>query len=168
MSPSPESEPLLFTPTSNVLAHVGPCVILAREWQRRGHRIVFAGLPRYLADPGVVSPGEFEFYEFPDFEFDKGLEILRTVRKRPLDRAIKANIAAELRLWVDQRAVGQTMQRPSRLPSLSCSSVIYSSQACFSSTAHSASALPERRSLGVQDVMAVTVFSLDADASWCY
>jgi UDP:flavonoid glycosyltransferase YjiC (YdhE family) len=98
MSPTSDPAPLLFTPTSNVLAHVGRCVILARELQRRGHRIIFAGLPRYLTDPGVVSSGEFEFYELPDFDLDEGLEILRTVRKRPLGYAIEANIAAERRL----------------------------------------------------------------------
>jgi UDP:flavonoid glycosyltransferase YjiC (YdhE family) len=72
--------------------------MLARELQRRGHRIAFAGLPKYLADPSVVSPGEFEFYDLPDFDLDEGLEILRTVRKRPLAHAIEANIAAELSL----------------------------------------------------------------------
>jgi UDP:flavonoid glycosyltransferase YjiC (YdhE family) len=90
--------PLLFTPTSNVLAHVGRCVVLARELRRRGHAVAFAGLSKFLADPSLVNPGEFECYDLPDFDLDEGLEVLRTVRKRPPRGAIEANIAAEQRL----------------------------------------------------------------------
>ena len=125
MSASLLSAPLLFTPTSNVLAHVGRCVILARELQRRGHRVAFAGLPKYLADSNVVSPGEFECYDLPDFDLEEGLEILRTVRKRPSNRAIEANIAAEQRLFatlkpraviVDFRPTVYISARLQRLP----------------------------------------------------
>jgi UDP:flavonoid glycosyltransferase YjiC (YdhE family) len=125
MSASRSSAPLLFTPTSNVLAHVGRCVILARELQRRGHRVAFAGLPKYLADPNVVSPGEFEWYDLPDFDLEEGLEILRTVRKRPSNRTIEANIAAEQRLFarlkpraviVDFRPTVYIAARLQRLP----------------------------------------------------
>jgi UDP:flavonoid glycosyltransferase YjiC (YdhE family) len=90
--------PLLFTPTSNVLAHVGRSVLLARELRRRGYRIVFAGLPTYLRDPAVVVPDEFEVYELPDFDLGEGLEVLRTVGKRPASRSIERNIAAELQV----------------------------------------------------------------------
>ncbi|MBI3824854.1 MAG: hypothetical protein HY294_02540 [Candidatus Rokubacteria bacterium] len=89
---------LLFAPSSQVLAHVGRSVILARELARRGHRIAFAGVSRYLDDPTVVRPGEFEIHPLPDFDLAEGLEILRTIRKVP-DRAdIDANLAAELAL----------------------------------------------------------------------
>ncbi|MFO7774628.1 MAG: hypothetical protein R6W89_02400, partial [Candidatus Hydrogenedentota bacterium] len=52
---------LLFTPASNVLAHAGRCVILARALQERGWGVAFAGEPRYLRHPPVAEPGEFGF-----------------------------------------------------------------------------------------------------------
>jgi len=90
--------PILIAPTSNVLAHVGRSVILGRELQKRGYRIIFAGLPKYLRDPMVVRPGEFDVYDLPDFDLTDGLAVLRTALKRPRQHSIERNIAAELRL----------------------------------------------------------------------
>jgi UDP:flavonoid glycosyltransferase YjiC (YdhE family) len=90
--------PLLFTPTSNVLAHVGRSVILARALQERGHRIAIAGMAKYLRDPGVVRAGEFAYHQLPDFDLAEGLEVLRSLHKLPRRQAIERNIAAELAL----------------------------------------------------------------------
>ncbi|MBI4589389.1 MAG: hypothetical protein HY725_11165 [Candidatus Rokubacteria bacterium] len=75
---------------------MGRSVVLARELQKRGHRVVLAGTPKYLRDPDVVRPGEFELYELPDFYLDHGLEVLRRVRKLPSTRIIEENLTAEL------------------------------------------------------------------------
>lgn len=93
--------PILITPTSNVLAHAGRSVILGRELQKRGYRIIMAGTPKYLRDPAVVGLDEFEVYDLPDFDLDTGLEVLRTIRKRTSDQSLEHNIAAELRLLDD-------------------------------------------------------------------
>ena len=90
--------PILFTPTSNVLAHVGRSAILARALRERGHRIALAGMAKYLTDPSVVRAEEFAYYQLPDFDLDEGLEVLRSLRKLPLRQAIEHNIAAELAL----------------------------------------------------------------------
>jgi len=89
---------ILFTPTANVLAHVSRCVVLASELKQRGHRIAFAGTPKYLKDPAVVGDEAFECYPLTDFDLDEGLEILRTISKLPPKRAIEEIIAAELQM----------------------------------------------------------------------
>lgn len=89
---------ILFTPTANVLAHVSRCVVLASELKQRGHRIAFAGTPKYLKDPAVVGDEAFEFYPLTDFDLDEGLDILRTISRLPKERVIEEIIAAELQM----------------------------------------------------------------------
>lgn len=89
---------ILFAPASNVLFHVGRSLELARHLSRRGHRIVFMGTPRYLRDPDVGAREEFEFHEAPDFDAEKAMEMLRTIRKRPSRSWLEELIAAEHRV----------------------------------------------------------------------
>jgi MGT family glycosyltransferase len=93
---SPSQRTILFTPASNVLFHVGRCVVLARELARRGHRVVMAGSPRYLRDPAVAADLEFE--PLPDLSPEVGMELLRSILSRPDRGAIEAMIEAEISL----------------------------------------------------------------------
>lgn len=89
---------ILFTPASNILAHVSRCVVLARELQDRGHHVILAGTPTFLRNPTVVDRDEFEIYPLADFEAEEGLEILRKVRKTPSKRFLNEQIHAELKM----------------------------------------------------------------------
>jgi len=102
MPPRPDSRrerrPLVFCPASEILAHVGRSLLVAREVQRRGHRVILAGTPTYLQNPALVRPDEFELYPIPDFSRAEGLEILRSLRRIPSRAEIERNIAAELEM----------------------------------------------------------------------
>jgi MGT family glycosyltransferase len=89
---------ILFTPASNILAHVGRCVMLARELKRRGYHITLAGTPKFLGDPAVMEPQEFDIYPIVDHEAEDGLEILRKIRKVPSRRFLNEHIQAELKM----------------------------------------------------------------------
>jgi UDP:flavonoid glycosyltransferase YjiC (YdhE family) len=96
MRPGPKT--ILFAPASNILFHVGRCLGLAKELDRRGHRVVFAGAPTYLQSPIITQENTFEFYELPDFSAEQALDSLRKFTRMPSRRAIKAMIEAELAL----------------------------------------------------------------------
>ncbi|MFQ5797727.1 MAG: glycosyltransferase [Bacteroidota bacterium] len=89
---------ILFTPASNILAHVGRCVMLARELQKRGYDIILAGTPKFLHDPALVRRGEFEIYTIADYEAQEGLKILRKVRKVPARQILNEHIQAEVKM----------------------------------------------------------------------
>ncbi|MBI3951717.1 MAG: hypothetical protein HY314_14810 [Acidobacteria bacterium] len=89
---------ILFTPASNILAHVGRCVVLARELKNRGHHVTLAGTPKFLRDPAVVQHEEFDTYPIPDYGAEEGLEILRKVRKTPCKQFLNEHIQAELQM----------------------------------------------------------------------
>lgn len=89
---------ILFTPASNVLAHVGRCVVLARELKKRGHEVILAGTSKFLHDPAVVSQQELMTYPLPDHSVEEGLEILRQVRKLPSRQRLHEHIQAELQM----------------------------------------------------------------------
>jgi len=89
---------ILFTPASNVLAHVGRCVVLAEELKQRGHHVILAGTPKFLNDPAVVNQEELETYPIADHSVEEGLEILRKVRKVPSRRSLHEHIQAELQM----------------------------------------------------------------------
>jgi UDP:flavonoid glycosyltransferase YjiC (YdhE family) len=46
---------ILLAPASDILFHVGRCVVLAHELARRGHRVTLAGTPRYLSPRGPTA-----------------------------------------------------------------------------------------------------------------
>ncbi|MDY6861496.1 MAG: hypothetical protein SV062_00735 [Thermodesulfobacteriota bacterium] len=94
-----DSRKIILTPASNVLAHAGRCVIVARELKRRGHNVILAGSPKYLQSPEVVKEGEFEFYNLPDIGVEESLEILRTFWKKPKRSSVKEHLDAELEMY---------------------------------------------------------------------
>jgi MGT family glycosyltransferase len=96
----PVAKTIVFTPASSVLAHVGRCVLVAKELQQRRHKIVFAGLPKYL-DDRLVAGGSFEYYPLPDFEADEGLQILRRLSRIPSRQVLERHLAAELQMLDD-------------------------------------------------------------------
>lgn len=90
---------LLFAPASNVLFHVGRCLVLARELAGRGHAVQVMGTPRYLAHPAIA--GERPFFQrvdAPDFGPEEGMDILRRLARMPSRARIDAMIAAEIEL----------------------------------------------------------------------
>jgi MGT family glycosyltransferase len=89
---------IVLTPMSNVLAHTGRCLLLARELKRRGHQIVFAGTPKYLRNPTFVASDEFDYYDLIDFNLEEGLDILRSVHKLPSARTLEECVRAELHM----------------------------------------------------------------------
>jgi UDP:flavonoid glycosyltransferase YjiC (YdhE family) len=96
---------ILLAPASDILFHVGRCVVLARELARRGHRVTLAGTPRYLCDPALASGPALEVAELPDFPAEDGMALLRSVRARPdgarLDRMVDAELELLRRLRPD-------------------------------------------------------------------
>lgn len=92
---------ILFTPASNVLFHVGRCVVVARELARRGHRVVVAGSPRYLRDPAIAA--DLESRPLPDLSPEAGMLLLRSVLSRPDRGAIEGMIEAEIAVIRDLR-----------------------------------------------------------------
>jgi len=88
---------ILFTPVSTVLAHAGRSVMVARELGRRGHQVILAGAPRLLRDPALEDP-QLEYAELPDVPPGEGLQILRSLWKRPDLRWLEAHVRAELEL----------------------------------------------------------------------
>jgi MGT family glycosyltransferase len=74
---------VLFAPASNVLAHTGRCLVLARALQARGHHAVFVGTKKLLANSAIVTPGEIEFHELDDYGAQEGLAFLRSLVARP-------------------------------------------------------------------------------------
>jgi MGT family glycosyltransferase len=99
-----ERRTILLAPASEILFHVGRCVVLGRELARRGHRVCLAGSPRYLRDPALRA-AEFELFPLPDFAADDGMELLRSVLARPdralLERMLDAEVALFERLRPD-------------------------------------------------------------------
>jgi UDP:flavonoid glycosyltransferase YjiC (YdhE family) len=87
---------ILFAPASNVLFHVGRCVVLAREMARRGHRTVLAGTDRYLRDPEVVTTSESQHVPLPDFSPEEGMDLLRSIFQVPRRAQIESFVEAEL------------------------------------------------------------------------
>jgi UDP:flavonoid glycosyltransferase YjiC (YdhE family) len=81
-----------------VLFHVGRSVVVAREMARRGHHTVLAGTGRYLRDPEVASTAESRYTSLPDFSAEEGMELLRSIRRRPDRRFVEAMIEAEIEL----------------------------------------------------------------------
>jgi UDP:flavonoid glycosyltransferase YjiC (YdhE family) len=81
-----------------VLFHVGRSVVVAREMARRGHHTVLAGAARYLCDPEVSSTAESRYTSLPDFSAEEGMELLRSIRRRPDRRLVEAMIEAEIEL----------------------------------------------------------------------
>lgn len=88
---------ILLTPASNVLAHAGRCLLLARELKQRGHEVILAGSPRYLQDPQVADDA-YTCYPLPDFEASEGVTLLRMPHRRPPRRLLEQHIQAELEL----------------------------------------------------------------------
>jgi UDP:flavonoid glycosyltransferase YjiC (YdhE family) len=72
--------------------------MLAREMARRGHHTVVAGTERYLCDPEVASTAESRYESLPDFSAEEGMDLLRSIRKRPDRRFIETMIEAEMEL----------------------------------------------------------------------
>lgn len=87
---------LLFTPASNVLAHAGRCVILARALQERGWGVAFAGEPRYLRHPPVAEPGEFGFLPLADFAQNAAMDHFRKAFSRPARAFLRRQVEDEL------------------------------------------------------------------------
>jgi len=94
---------ILFAPASNILAHVGRCVVLARELKARGHSIIFAGTPKFLRDPAVVRPGEFQIHLIDDYDAEEGLEILRKLWKTPRKESLREHVQSELEMLDEVR-----------------------------------------------------------------
>jgi UDP:flavonoid glycosyltransferase YjiC (YdhE family) len=72
--------------------------MVAREMARRGHRTVLAGTERYLCDPEVASTAELGYASLPDFSAEEGMELLRSIWRRPNRRFIEVMIEAEIEL----------------------------------------------------------------------
>ena len=86
---------ILFSPASNVLFHVGRCTALAHELAKRGHRTILAGVPRYLRDPAVADESS-RFVALPDFDPDKGMDLLRSITRVPDQSLVDALVDAEI------------------------------------------------------------------------
>jgi MGT family glycosyltransferase len=72
--------------------------MVAREMARRGHHTVLAGTERYLCDPEVASTAESRYVSLPDFSAEEGMELLRSIWRRPNRRFIEVMIEAEIEL----------------------------------------------------------------------
>ncbi len=88
---------ILFAPASTVLAHAGRCLMIARELNRRGHRVLLAGAARFLREWALQDP-RLGYIELPDIPAGEGLRILRSLWKRPDERWLQAHVRAELEL----------------------------------------------------------------------
>ncbi len=72
---------ILITPLSTVLAHATRSMMLASELGRRGHNVVMAGDPKYLADARLVDTSACHYSELRDWDLEEGLKIFRDIRK---------------------------------------------------------------------------------------
>lgn len=71
--------------------------MIARELDRRGHRVLLAGAPRFLREWALEVP-RLGYVELPDIPAGEGLGILRSFWKRPDERWLRAHVRAELEL----------------------------------------------------------------------
>jgi UDP:flavonoid glycosyltransferase YjiC (YdhE family) len=93
------SRRIVFAPASGVMSHVVRCLVVGRALKERGHEVIFAGLPKYLQDPSVVSPGEFGYYPLPDFTTDEAMESLRSMKRHYTRETIVSHIEEELKMF---------------------------------------------------------------------
>jgi len=93
------SRRIVFAPASGVMSHVVRCLVVGRALKERGHEVIFAGLPKYLQDPSVVSPGEFGYYPLPDFTTDEAMESLRSMKRHYTRETILSHIEEELKMF---------------------------------------------------------------------
>lgn len=70
---------ILITPLSVVLAHVSRCWLIAAELYRRGHDVVMAGDPRYLANANLVDTTTYRYIKLSDWDLEEGLKIFRDI-----------------------------------------------------------------------------------------
>ncbi|MCX5886354.1 MAG: glycosyltransferase [Proteobacteria bacterium] len=94
---------IIFAPASGVISHVVRCLVIGRALKERGHEIIFAGLPRYLKDPSIVSPGELGYYPLPDFDTDEAMEALRSIKRPYTKETILNHIQEELKMFEELR-----------------------------------------------------------------
>jgi MGT family glycosyltransferase len=94
-----KSKRIVLTPASNILAHAGRCIILARELTRRGHQVILAGSPKYLNDPEVVRDKDIRFYQLPDLSVEEAMVMLRTMSKTIRRSSVEKHIDAELEMF---------------------------------------------------------------------
>jgi UDP:flavonoid glycosyltransferase YjiC (YdhE family) len=94
---------IVFAPASGVMSHVVRCLVVGRVLKERGYEIIFAGLPRYLKDPSIVSPGELSYYPLPDFDTDEAMEALRSIKRPYTKETILNHIQEELRMFKELR-----------------------------------------------------------------
>ena len=90
---------IVFAPASVVMSHVVRCLVVGRALKKRGHEVIFAGLPKYLQDPSVVSPDEFDYYPLPDFNTDEAMESLRLMKRHYTRETILSHIEEELKMF---------------------------------------------------------------------
>jgi len=93
------SKKIVFAPASGVMSHVVRCLVVGRALKKRGHEVIFAGLPKYLQDPSVVFPGEFGYYPLPDFTTDEAMESLRSMKRHYTRETIVSHIEEELKMF---------------------------------------------------------------------
>lgn len=90
---------ILLVPNSNVLAHFGRTLLLARALSARGHRAVLASSPVYLSDPRIVEDGSgFEPYILPEIDTAFGLRVIRSPHRRIPTGLLHTLVDADLRM----------------------------------------------------------------------
>ena len=70
--------------------------MLGRALRERGWRVAFAGESRYIRDPAVVEPGEFDFWPLADFGPEEAMDHFRKAFSRPDQRFLRRQVEDEL------------------------------------------------------------------------
>lgn len=89
---------VLFAPASEVLAHAGRCLVLARALAARGRDVALAGSPRLLGDPAIAGREGLPLYPLEDFTAQAGMRFLRTALARPEAAKLRRCVEQELEL----------------------------------------------------------------------